>query len=93
MKIEIVYCKNSKELINLDIELAPNSTAADALEKLAQIYPDITSTNIGVFGQKVNLSYVLNSVDRLEIYRPLLINPKEKRKLLTKKKTPRNISL
>lgn len=35
---------------------------------------------IGIFGQKVDLNYVLQSGDRVEIYRALTINPKDIRR-------------
>lgn len=45
------------------------------------------STPIGVFGKKVRDDYVLRPYDRVEIYRPLLIDPKEARRLRAANKT------
>ena len=36
---------------------------------------------LGVFGQKISASDVLQAGDRVEIYRPLIINPKDIRRL------------
>ena len=35
---------------------------------------------MGVFGKKVADDYVLQAHDRVEVYRPLLIDPKENRR-------------
>ncbi len=45
-------------------------------------YPDILSYDIGVFSQKIAWDTPLKAGDRLEIYRPLLIDPMRKRQLI-----------
>jgi hypothetical protein len=41
---------------------------------------DIADGRVGIFGKAVKLSQVLKSGDRVEIYRPLLNDPKEARR-------------
>ncbi|ANF17022.1 hypothetical protein XW81_01185 [Buchnera aphidicola (Schlechtendalia chinensis)] len=41
---------------------------------------DIHNNNVGIYGKIVNLSDLVNHGDRIEIYRPLLTDPKELRR-------------
>ena len=41
---------------------------------------DIATVPLGVFGEVVDDNYVLNANDRIELYRPLLQDPKELRR-------------
>jgi hypothetical protein len=41
---------------------------------------DLTVNKVGIWNRVVKLSEVLNDLDRIEIYRPLLADPKEVRK-------------
>ena len=41
---------------------------------------DGTELQVGIFSQKCSLDHVLEPGDRIEIYRPLLIDPKERRR-------------
>ena len=52
-------------------------------------YPAICDLEVGVFGQIANFHTLVKRGDRVELYRPLLVNPKEKRrqKALSKQKT------
>jgi putative ubiquitin-RnfH superfamily antitoxin RatB of RatAB toxin-antitoxin module len=49
---------------------------------LLQTHPDIELMNspVGIFGKKKTLDTVLREHDRIEIYRPLLADPKETRR-------------
>ncbi len=41
---------------------------------------DLTKNRIGIFGKFVQLDMLLQPYDRIEIYRPLVIDPKEARR-------------
>ncbi|WP_239348823.1 RnfH family protein [Snodgrassella communis] len=49
---------------------------------LPQRFPltDFHTAPIGIFGKKVKDNYMLCDWDRIEVYRPLLIDPKENRR-------------
>ncbi|XBC39950.1 MAG: RnfH family protein [Buchnera aphidicola (Chaetogeoica yunlongensis)] len=47
---------------------------------------NITNNNIGIYGELISFDYILNNNDRIEIYQPLKINPKELRIKKIKKK-------
>lgn len=84
MKIEVIYAlPERQELVTLD--LPEGSTAQQAVEAsgLLQKYPDIElggRNKLGVFAKLVKADIVLRDRDRVEIYRPLIADPKEVRR-------------
>lgn len=84
MKIEVIYAlPERQELLTLD--LPEGSTAFQAVEAsgLLQKYPDIEPggrNKLGVFAKLVKNDAVLRDRDRVEIYRPLIADPKEVRR-------------
>ena len=60
-----------------DQHLTPDEHIAFA-ERFAEI--DLASNKVGVFGKVAALTATLNDGDRVEIYRPLIADPKEARK-------------
>lgn len=84
--IEIVHANQTlQRVINLD--LIAGSTILHAIISANFISNDIDMSNIavGIFGKRRNLDYVLQEGDRVEIYTPLLIDPKQARKERAKK--------
>ena len=76
--IEIVYATlKIQKLISLRV--LPNSTIEDALvqSNFLKEFPEINLETIvvGIFGKKATLNTRLKDKDRIEIYRPLLIDP------------------
>lgn len=84
MKIEVIYAlPERQELVTLD--LPEGSTVLQAVEVsgLLQKYPDIEPggrNKLGVFSKLVKPDAVLRERDRVEIYRPLIADPKEVRR-------------
>ena len=83
MSIEIIYAlPQRQELVRLT--LPEGSTAQQAIEAsgLLQKYGeiDLKKNKIGIFGKLSRLDAVLRDHDRVEIYRPLIADPKEVRK-------------
>lgn len=71
-----------QELVAL--RLPAGSTAGQAVRAsgLLQKYPDIDleHNKLGVFGKLVGIDATLRAGDRIEIYRPLIADPKEIRR-------------
>lgn len=83
MKIEVVYALPHKtELVKL--ELPDGSTVLQALEAsgLLQKHPeiDVKKNKFGIYAKLAKADAVLRDRDRIEIYRPLIADPKEVRK-------------
>lgn len=84
IKVEVVYALPHKQVL-LSVELAAGSTVMDAIEQsgIRSRFSDleIDSKSLGVFSQRARPDRVLENGDRVEIYRPLLVGPKEARRL------------
>ncbi len=83
LKIEVAYALPGQQTV-LRVELPAGSTAGDALNAsgILERHPeiDLTQQSVGVFGQIVGLDSPLHDGDRVEVYRPLQVDPKEARK-------------
>ncbi len=89
MKIEVVYAVGSQQEI-LELEVEDGTTIRDAIESsgILDLYPDINlaQQKVGVFNKIRQLNDIVKPGDRIEIYRPLLVDPKEARRRRVKKK-------
>jgi len=67
------------------IKVTEGSTIETAIERsgVLDIFPeiDLMKQSVGIFGRKKKLSDTVSEGDRVEIYRPLEIDPKEARRL------------
>jgi putative ubiquitin-RnfH superfamily antitoxin RatB of RatAB toxin-antitoxin module len=81
--VEVAYATPDRQLI-LRVRLAAGSSVADAIEQsgICAEFPDmeINSASVGIFSRKVGMDHVLREGDRVEIYRPLIADPKESRR-------------
>lgn len=83
MEIEVAYAAPGKQAL-VRIEVPDGSTVLEALELSAvrTRFPgiEIKPGMVGIFSQKVEMDHILHPGDRVEIYRPLIADPKEMRK-------------
>jgi len=79
----VIYALPNEQQV-VEVELDPGATVADAIEasKIVERYPeiDLAVNKIGIFGKVARLDDPLQPGDRVEIYRPLIADPKEIRK-------------
>lgn len=80
MQIEVVYALPDR-VWRRTVEVEPGATAAQVLADsgLAEIAGD-TQIQLGVFGRKVAADYVMQRGERLELYRPLVADPRQRRR-------------
>ncbi len=83
IKIELVYALPAQQDL-LKLEVPKGTSIADAI-KLSGIldkYPeiDLEKGKFGIFGKLSKTDTVLREKDRIEIYRPLIADPKEVRR-------------
>jgi putative ubiquitin-RnfH superfamily antitoxin RatB of RatAB toxin-antitoxin module len=83
MKVEVAYAKPEVQVI-VPLELPEGATAEAAIRAsgLLARFPEIelVANKIGIFGKLCGLEQRLRPGDRVEIYRPLLADPKEARR-------------
>lgn len=83
LDIEIVYGLTDRQLLKT-MQVADGITARQAAlqsgleNEFADL--DLHTAILGIFGKRVKDDTVLRQGDRIEIYRPLLIDPKEARR-------------
>jgi putative ubiquitin-RnfH superfamily antitoxin RatB of RatAB toxin-antitoxin module len=85
IKVEVLYALPQEQLL-LTVDVPPGTTLGDAVQRSGMLekHPeiDLTSNKVGIFGKLSKLDTVLREKDRVEIYRPLIADPKEVRKRL-----------
>lgn len=83
ISIEVVYALPQKQEM-FTVKLPEGATVREAVEAcgVLQKYPeiDLTKNKLGVFAKLTKPDGVLRDRDRVEIYRPLIADPKEVRK-------------
>ncbi|TXI19560.1 MAG: RnfH family protein [Nitrosomonas sp.] len=88
-KVEVVYALHHIQILK-EFVVSSNSTVEQAIKQSGIInqFPeiDLTKNKCGIFGNSVSLNTSLQPNDRIEIYRPLIINPKDARRIRAKKK-------
>jgi len=81
--IEVAYATPAKQLI-VECSVARGTPARDAVRQsgIEEHFPEIDtdSCELGVFGKAIATDYELQDGDRIEIYRPLIADPKEVRR-------------
>lgn len=83
IRVEVVYALPERQYVR-QVKLAAGSNverailASGLLELRSDI--DLASNKVGIYSRPAKLSDVLNDGDRVEIYRPLIADPKELRR-------------
>lgn len=81
--VEVAYALPEKQEIVM-LEVPPGTTARSAVElsNIVRHFPglQLAAAPLGIFGKLIKDDTVLHAGDRVEIYRPLIADPKEGRK-------------
>lgn len=81
--IEVAYATPSRQVLKaLEVPIGTSVEQAIDLSGIRETFPDmvIDPNAVGIFSRKVTMDHVLQGGDRVEIYRPLLADPKEARR-------------
>lgn len=82
-QVEVAYALPDLQVI-LPVEVEGGTTLRQAIERsgLLNRFPeiDLAVNKVGIFGRLAKLDEPLRARDRVEIYRPLIADPKEVRK-------------
>lgn len=82
IRVSVVYALPDR-VLQKELSLASGSTVADAIAEsgLAQAIPQAESgLKFGIFSQATAAHTLLRDGDRVEVYRPLQIDPKQARR-------------
>ena len=81
--VEVVYALPDNQILKrLDVPKGTTVAQAITLSDITTQFPDIdlTKNKFGVFGKLAKSKTILRHQDRVEIYRPLIIDPKDARR-------------
>ena len=92
--VTIAYSPAPRQVIETVLTLPLHSSVQDALKQThwAELTSD-TNDSLGIWGKKTTLSHVLQDLDRLELYRPLKVDPKVARRERFQKQGARTTGL
>jgi len=89
IRIEVSYATPTEQVI-IPVDMPSSATVQESIEKsnVLKRFPeiDLSKMKVGIFSKAVKLTDSLRAGDRIEIYRPLLGDPKEIRKRVAEKK-------
>ena len=85
LRVEVVFAPAERVVRSVVLDLAAGSTVAEALQSGNLVHSpsdrrDINALEVGVWGRKVVLDHILRDRDRIELYRPLKVDPKVARR-------------
>lgn len=83
LSVEVAYSPAPREVDVVRLKLSPGATVADALHASGLLQRHGLASNglsVGIWGRACALDLVLRERDRVEIYRPLKVDPKEARR-------------
>ena len=83
INVEVMYALPAQQPL-LRVRLAEGATVEDAIRQsgVLDAFPeiDLAKNKVGIFSKLVKLDERLRDKDRVEIYRPLIADPKEVRR-------------
>ncbi len=83
LKVELVYATiEAQEILQLTVKEGADIATCIEVSGITSKHPeiDLTTMKVGIFSQVKPLSHVVNEGDRIEIYRPLIADPKAVRR-------------
>lgn len=89
IRVEVAYARPDEQVI-IPLDVEEGTTVEQAIQQsgILEQFSDIDLGNnkLGIFGKISKADQVLREKDRVEIYRPLIADPKESRRKRAEKK-------
>lgn len=81
IQIEVAYALPEEQFLFTE-EVAQGSTVAQALadSKLLKEFPNLNIDKVGIFAKLVDSNTILRPGDGIEVYRPLKVDPRDRRR-------------
>ena len=83
IRVEVAYALPEQQIIQ-SLKIPVGATVADAIKRsgILERFPeiDLVLAKVGIFSKLTKLDVVVRDKDRVEIYRPLIADPKEVRR-------------
>ena len=88
IKVEVIYAEAQEQAI-YHVAVEEGATVEEAIRAsgVLRVFPriDLQNCGVGIYAKAASLSTLLKEGDRVEIYRPLIADPKEARRGRVKK--------
>ncbi|VAX06284.1 UPF0125 protein RatB [hydrothermal vent metagenome] len=89
LQVEVAYAEENTQII-LSLDVPPETNLLQAVEQsgILEQFPeiDLEKNKLGIFGKISKREAILRDHDRVEIYRPLIADPKASRRKRAEKK-------
>ena len=85
--VELIYARpDTQKSIKVSVQKGATVRAVIERSRIIETFPeiDLAVNKVGIYGKLRSLGDTVQAGDRVEIYRPLLIDPKEARRLNAK---------
>ncbi|MFG6464683.1 RnfH family protein [Roseateles sp. DXS20W] len=92
MRVELVWSPQAGDVQHRWLELEAGATIESALRGCADFTPPPGELRVGIWGRVRTLDALLRDRDRIEVYRPLTVDPKEARRQRYAKRGARIVS-
>ena len=92
MRVELVWSPSAGDVQQRWLEVAEGATIASALSGCADFKLPLDQFRVGIWGRVRPLETSLREHDRIEVYRPLTVDPMEARRLRYAKRGERIVS-
>lgn len=85
--VDVVFARPERQILRR-VRLPAGSTVEDALAAsgLAEEVGNLSPERVGIHGEEVPSRAIVRDGDRVEVYRPLRVDPKDLRRLRAAKK-------
>lgn len=97
LRVSVIYSPAPREVVEWALTLGQGATVVQALEAsgLKALAPefDLNQASVGVWGRQARLEQVLRDADRIEVLRPLQVDPKVARRERFRKQGSRGAGL
>ena len=81
--VQAVYARRERQVV-MDLEVPEGTTVRELLQRLRSnpelMGLDLEAVPVGIYGVQVDREHRLRAGDRVELYRPLEVDPKEARR-------------
>ena len=80
ISVEVVHSPAARTVQQIWVSLDSGATVQDALAATGWFASHLTGLSLGIWGRKTDPMAVLRDQDRVEVYRRLIVDPKEARR-------------
>ena len=88
IRVEVAYADPQLQILRA-VDIAAGATVADAISASGVLdeLPGFVAAGFGIFGRRVGAQTPLHDGDRVELYRPLQLDPKTARRQRAERRT------